>query len=56
MNREPIYDKAPDEAPFTREDLRTVLGKLKKQKAPGPDGLANELFMALGGGHLARYL
>ena len=46
-NRANIYDQAPDEAPFTIMDLHEALGKLKKRKAPGPDGMVNELFLAL---------
>ena len=47
-NRANIYDQAPGEAPFTIMHLHEALGKLKKRKAPGPDGLVNELFLALG--------
>ena len=33
--------------PFTLEELQTAMHKLKKQKAPGPDKVLNELFMLL---------
>ena len=33
--------------PFSQEELQTVLASLKKNKAPGPDGLPNELFQLL---------
>ena len=45
--RRNLRDAAPDETPFTIEDLQTALVKLKKRKAPGPNHTANELFMLL---------
>ena len=39
-----IYEQAPDEPLFTIAELQTALTKLKKNKAPGPDGITNELY------------
>ena len=36
-----------DRNSFSLEDLQTAIAKLKSRKAPGPDGVLNELFMML---------
>ena len=38
---------APEEPPFTLQDLHAAMARLKKHKAPGPDGLVNELILLL---------
>ena len=45
--RGPIRLQVKDRNPFTMEELQTAMHKLKKQKAPGPDKVLNELFMLL---------
>ena len=39
-----IFEQSPDEPFFTIAELQTALTKLKKNKAPGPDGITNELY------------
>ena len=39
-----IFEQAPEEPLFTIAELQTALTKLKKNKAPGPDGITNELY------------
>ncbi|CAE7213981.1 unnamed protein product [Symbiodinium sp. KB8] len=39
-----IFEQSPEEPPFTIAELQTALTKLKKNKAPGPDGITNELY------------
>ena len=45
--RPPIHPQVSELGPFSQEELQTVLASLKKNKAPGPDGLPNELFQLL---------
>ena len=45
--RLPLRQPAPDEPLFTRGELLDALGKTKKGKAPGPDGIVNEILQLL---------
>ena len=45
--RAPIRRQVRDHNPFKIEELQAALQKLKKQKAPGPDEVLNELFLLL---------
>ena len=40
-------EQSTDHNTFTLEELQTAVSKLKKGKAPGPDGVQNELFLLL---------
>ena len=42
-----MYEPAPDEGPFTLEELNTAIDNLKRNKAGGPDNLITELFKVL---------
>ena len=42
-----MHPQVSELGPFTQEEVQTVLASLKKNKAPGPDGLPNELFQLL---------
>ena len=46
-NRPPLRPTKPDQGDFKLEDLQEAIGKIKKGKAPGPDGLVGELFQML---------
>ena len=45
--RPALHTQVAELGPFSQEELQTVLASLKKNKAPGPDGLPNELFQLL---------
>ena len=45
--RRALRQSVVDHNYFTLEELQTSIGKLKACKAPGPDGILNELFMLL---------
>ena len=45
--RHPLRPTAPDEPFFTRADLISSIAKTKQRKAPGPDGLVNEIIQLL---------
>ena len=47
----PIHAEKEDTEPFSMNELDAALNKLRKQKAPGPDHNANELFMILDEGN-----
>ena len=42
----PLYDKDKTdlETPFTLEDIKNALTKMKLNKTPGPDGLTTEFY------------
>ena len=46
-NRPPFRHTKPDQGEFSLEDLQEAVGKIKKGKAPGPDGFVGELFQML---------
>ena len=46
-SRHPLRPTAPDEPFFTRADLISSIAKTKQRKAPGPDGLVNEIIQLL---------
>ena len=46
-SRKPLREQSTDHNAFTLEELQTAIFKLKKGKAPGPDGVQNELFLLL---------
>ena len=51
-----LETKCPSSPPFTLEELRKVIRKLKKGKAPGMDGYPAELFKRSGDGVLLAIL
>ena len=46
-SRPSLRDPAPDEPQFTRADLVQAIARAKRGKAPGPDGLVNEVVQLL---------
>ena len=42
-----LFPESPSEPLFTLAELQATLSKLKKNKAPGPDGIPNELYSLL---------
>ncbi|XP_070182474.1 uncharacterized protein [Littorina saxatilis] len=44
------------EAPFTHQELRQALRKLKNKKSPGPDGISNEMLNHLGSAAVGKLL
>ena len=44
VRTDPLFAPDDDCSPFTTQDLQTALSKLKRDKAPGPDSVPNELF------------
>ena len=45
--REALHPQDSDEPPFILVELQRAIAKLKKNKAPGPDGVPNEVFQLL---------
>ena len=45
VRTDPLFTPDDDCSPFTMQDLQTALSKLKRNKAPGPDSVPNELFL-----------
>ena len=46
-SRQPLRPTQADEPPFTMQELSAALAKTKTGKAPGPDGLVNEILQLL---------
>ena len=47
LRRPPLRPQRQDHENFTEDDLDDALGKLRKNKAPGPDKVANELLLLM---------
>ena len=47
QDRPPIRPQRPNEQDFTLADLHAAIAKIKKNRAPGPDGIPAELFTLL---------
>ena len=45
--KRPLRPHSQDHQPFTLKELAEAINKLKKRRAPGPDHIANELFLLL---------
>ena len=46
-NRPPLYPPKGKAGDFSLEELQQALARAKKNKAPGPDGVTNELFLLM---------
>ena len=44
LEKLPTYYRAPEDALLTRKEFDLALSRLKKNKAPGPDGIPVEVF------------
>ena len=47
LDRPQIHHTRPEQGDFTLEELQQVIASLKAKKAPGPDGVPNELYKLL---------
>ena len=47
LGRPQLHHTRPEQGDFTLEELQQVLASLKAKKAPGPDGVPNELYKLL---------
>ena len=47
LGRPQIHHTRPEQGDFTLEELQQVIATLKAKKAPGPDGVPNELYKLL---------